>query len=114
MLKFADDTKNFRKIKQDGDYEHLQDDLDKLIKWYEKWQMLFTFSKCRCLHTGHGNEDVHYTMGGRVLSTTTKEKDLGVIINVDVKILEQCAMAASKGKQMLGFIRRNTTYKEKT
>ena len=43
VLKFADDTKLFRKIKQNGDYEHLQDDLDKLIKWSEKWQMLFNF-----------------------------------------------------------------------
>ena len=94
MLKFADDTKLFRKIKQNGDYEHLQDDLDKLIKWSEKWQILFNFSKC--LHTGHRNEDVHYTMGGRVLSTTTTEKDLGVIISVDMKVSEQCAMTASK------------------
>ena len=48
------------------------------MKWFEKWQMLFHF--CKCLHTGHWNEDVHYTMGGRVLSTTKREKDLGVII----------------------------------
>ena len=59
------------------------------------------------------NEDVHYRMGGRVLSTTTTEKDLGVIISADVKVSEQCAMAASKGNQMLGLIRRNITYKEK-
>ena len=76
VLKFADDTKLLRKIKQNGDYEHLQDDLDKLILWSEKWQMLFNFGKCKCLRTGHGNEDVHYTMGDRVLSTTTTEKDL--------------------------------------
>ena len=114
VLKFADDTKLFRKIKQDGDYEHLQDDLVKLIKWSEKWQMLFNFGKCKCLHIGHGNEDVHYTMGGRVHNTTTTEKDLGVIINVDMKVSEQCAMAASKGNQMLGLIRRTITYKEKT
>ena len=45
VLKFADDTKLFRKIKQNGVYEHLQDDLDKLIKWSEKCQMLFNFMK---------------------------------------------------------------------
>jgi len=50
VLKFADDTKLFRKIKQNGDYEHLQDDLDKLIKWSEKWQQLFNFSKCVFTH----------------------------------------------------------------
>ena len=28
--------------------------------------MLFSFAKCTCLHTGHGNEDVQYIMGGVV------------------------------------------------
>ena len=57
VLKFADDTKVFRKIKSDADRQHLQDDLNKLIEWSEKWQMLFNFGKCKCLHTGHGNEN---------------------------------------------------------
>ena len=61
VLKFADDT----------------NDLNKLIEWSEKWQMLFNFGKCKCLHTGHGNEDAQYTIGGTVLNTTLKEKDLG-------------------------------------
>ena len=34
--------------------------------------MLFNFGKCKCLHTGHGNEDAQYTMGGTVLNTTLK------------------------------------------
>ena len=32
VLKFADDTKVFRKIKSDADRQHFQDDLNKLIK----------------------------------------------------------------------------------
>ena len=32
----------FRKVNTDGD----KNDLDKLIKWSEKWQMLFNFEKC--------------------------------------------------------------------
>ena len=64
VLKFADDTEVFRKIKSDADRQHLQDDLNKLIEWSEKWHMLFKFGKCKCLHTGHGNEDAQYTMGG--------------------------------------------------
>ena len=52
ILKFADDTKLFRKTKEIGDKTNLQDDIDKLVKWSEKWQMLFNFGKCKCLHTG--------------------------------------------------------------
>ena len=39
VLKFADDTKLFRKVNTDGDKQHLQNDL--LLKWSEKWLMLF-------------------------------------------------------------------------
>ena len=107
VLKFADDTKLFRKVNTDGDKQHLQNDLDRLVKWSEKWQMLFNFGKCKCLHTGHGNLNVNYKMGDTVLGTTVKEKDLGVTISADMKVSEQCGIAASKGNQILGLIRRN-------
>ena len=47
VLKFADDTKVFRKVNTYGNKQHLQNDLDKLVKWYEKWQTLFNFEKCK-------------------------------------------------------------------
>ena len=67
----------------------------------------------RKIHTGHGNEDAQYTMGGTVLNTTLKEKDLGLTISADMKVSEQCGIAAAKGNQILGLIRRNVVYKEK-
>ena len=66
--KFADDTKLFRKIKEIGDKQKLQDDIDKLVKWSEKWKMLFNFGKCKCLHTGSEYTGVNYEMGGTILS----------------------------------------------
>ena len=72
---FADDTKLFRKTKEIGDKQKLQDDIDKLVRWSEKWQMLFNFGKCKCLHTGPGNTGKNYEMGGTILSKTVKEKD---------------------------------------
>ena len=41
----------FRKVNIDGDKQHLQNDLDRLVKCSEKWQMLLNFGKCKCLHT---------------------------------------------------------------
>ena len=113
MLKFADDTKVFRKVTNDTDKQSLQDDLDKLVKWSEKWQMLLNFGKCKCIHIGHGNMDDEYTMGNAVLGRTTQEKDLGVTCSADMKVSEQCGIAASKGNQVLGLIRRTIMYKEK-
>ncbi len=36
-------------------------------------------------------------MGGTILSTTVKEKDLGLTISADMKVSEQCGSAASNG-----------------
>ena len=52
-------------------------------------------------------------MGGTVLNTTVKKKDLGLTISVDMKVSEQCGIAAAKTNKILGLIRRNIVYKEK-
>ena len=51
ILKFLDDITLFSKTKEIGDNQNVQDDIDKLVKWSEKWQMLFKFVKCKCIHT---------------------------------------------------------------
>ena len=58
ILKFADDPKLFTKSNEFWDKPRLQDDIDKLVKWSEKWQMLFNFGKCKCLHAGPGYTSV--------------------------------------------------------
>ena len=75
--------------------------------------MLFNFRKCKCIHIGHGNMDEEYKMVGVVLGRTTQEKDLGVTFSADMKVSEQCGIAASKGNTFLGIIRRTIIYKEK-
>ena len=42
-------------------------------------------------------------MGNTVIGPTIKEKDLGVTISPDMKVSEQCGIAASKGNQILRF-----------
>ena len=37
VLKFANNTKVFRKFTNAKDKQSLEDDLDKLVKWSEKW-----------------------------------------------------------------------------
>ena len=52
-------------------------------------------------------------MGDAVVGRTTQEKDLCVTISAGMKVSEQCAIAASKGNQIIGLIRKTITYKEK-
>ena len=53
-------------------------------------------------------------MRGTILRQTVKEKGLGVTMNVNMKVSEQCRIEASNGNQVLGMNRRNITYKEKS
>ena len=88
------------KVKSDRRH-NLQDDLNRLTEWSEKWEMLFNIRKYKCIHTGYGNECVQYTMGGGiVLNNTVKENDLGLTISADMKVLEQCGIAASNRNQI--------------
>ena len=95
-------TQVFIMVNTDGDKQHLQNDLDKLVKWPEKWQMLLNFGKCKCLHTGHGDLDKTYNMEDTVLGTTVKEKDLGITISADMKVSEQCGIALQRVIKFLG------------
>ena len=110
-MKFADDTKLLRKTKDVGDKQKLQEDIDKLVRWSEHGRCYSILGKCKCLHTGPGNTGMNYEMGGTILSKTVKEKYLGVTMNVNMKVSEQCRIAAYQGNQVLGMIRRNITYK---
>ena len=69
------------RLQFDTNKQSLQDDLDQLVTWLEKWQMLFNFGKCKCIYIGHGKIYEEYKMGNAVLGRTTQEKDLGVIFS---------------------------------
>ena len=119
VLKFADNKKVFTTVKTDADKGTLQDDIIRLVKWSEKWQILFNFGKCKCIHIGHGNMSGHGNVskvqftGYTILGTSVKEKDLGVTVSADMTLLKQCGFVAANGNHILGLISRNITYMEK-
>ena len=49
ILKFADNTKIFRQVRDMHDNIQMQVDLDKLVEWAEKWQMQFNISVRLCM-----------------------------------------------------------------
>ena len=52
---------------------------------------------------------MNYGRGGTILSKTVKEKYFGVSMNANMKVSEQCSIAASKCNQVIGMIRRSIT-----
>ena len=64
-------------------------------------------------HIAQANAKTNYLMNNTVLLSTESEKDVGVIVSSDMKVPEQCGIAARKGNQILGFIRRNIAHRDK-
>ena len=113
ILKFADDTKLVRGIKSYKDYYELGEDLSKLYKWSEDWQMSFNLDKCKVMHIGVNNNCSSYSMGDRDLGEVDEEKDLGVIINNRFKVDKQCAKVSKTSNRVLGLIYRTFACKNK-
>ena len=55
ILKFADDTKLLRPVRDPKDCLQLQNDLDSVQEWATKWEMTFNVDKCKVLHFGRNN-----------------------------------------------------------
>jgi len=66
ILKFADDTKIFKEVRNSADCSQMQADLDKLVLWAQKWQMEFNVDKCKVMHVGNRDDSsTYYPVYGR-------------------------------------------------
>ena len=113
ISKFADDTKIASTVINERDKQRLQDDLRKISDWSERWEMPFNINKCQILHVGSRNEKFDYELCGEKLKSAQSIKDLGVTVESNLKFSKQCKEAAGKANRMLGFIKRNFSFKSK-
>ena len=115
---FADDTKLYRTIVDKNDETILQNDIDQIAAWSERWQIPFNVNKCKVLKVGKNDQNVKYSMGtleGRIeLEQVQYEKDLGVIFDTDLKFSQHIQENITKANQRIGLIRRNFKYLNKT
>ena len=111
---FADDTKLYRSVRHASDVQLLQRDLDRAVSWSEKWRLPFNRAKCSSLHVGRSNARQAYSMQDTVLEQVSTERDLGVVVDCELKFREQAASAVSKSTQVLAVIRRSFQLLDKT
>jgi ribonuclease P/MRP protein subunit RPP40 len=113
VLKFADDTKLIGVVANDEDVKTLQNDLRNLCGWSEDWLMLFNVEKCKVMHMGHNNRRNIYEMEGRKLEEVKEERDLGIIVQEDLKWGKQCLKAVKTANKVLGMIKRTFCFLSK-
>ncbi len=113
IRKFAGDMKIGNSITSDSDRQSLQDDLNKISEWSERWEMPFNVKKCHILQVGTRNLKYDYEMCDKKLKSVHCVKDLAVTIMLNLKFSQQCKEAAGKADRMLSFIKRNFSFKNK-
>ena len=86
MRLFADDSILYQEVKGTEDQEQLQQDLNTVFAWADKWQMSFNASKCQLLTiTCKTKPKLHnYTVSNQLIEKTYDRKYLGVTISSDL------------------------------
>jgi len=106
MKLFADDAKIFKAIESFDDISLIQDDLNKLLLWSDRWQLPLNLSKCKGIHYGKKNPNHNYTLGNQPLNIDNEEMDVGVLFDPTLKFSNHISKMISKGNQRVGLIKR--------
>ena len=99
ISKFADDTKIGRPIKNIDDARMLQDYLNRLYEWSEKWQMQFNVNNYSIMSVGKGNRPVDYILNDTTLGRSYSVRDLGVQVSTDLRPREQCIITRNRANK---------------
>ena len=114
ILQFAGDLKMFRVV---HDAQELQDNINKLTAWANKWQLIFNISKCYLLHLGLPDGYGEYNIQGTQISSNDTIKDLGVLIDDNLKFHAYTTVRTSviaKANQTLAIINKSFHFTDNT
>ena len=106
----ADDTKVFKDI-SDEDNKILQNDIQELENWSDKWSLRFHPDKCKVLSAGkQKTQQYKHTLCNTELQYSNKEKDIGVVIDNQLNFEDHMNEKINKSNSIMGLIRCTFTY----
>ena len=111
---FADDTKVFREINSPEDLQILQNYIDNLTAWSDKWVLKLHPDKCVTMNMGSNNLNHQYHMGQHDLSKTECEKCIGVYIDFQLKFHKHISNMINKANRVLAITRKTFEYQDKS
>ena len=106
---FADDCLLYKTINDENDTKLLQNEVNKIVKWCDVWQMSFDVDKCKMLKISKriDNIDVHYKLKGEEIENVKQHTYLGVELTSTLSWKEHINKIQSKANKTLNMLRRN-------
>ena len=110
--KFADDNKFYAKITSEQDQKAMQNDIDNIIKWANKWGFVLNPDKCKIIQFG-GDTDYDFYMNNKLVEKKLSAKDLGIIVDNKLNWTEQIKKTVAKARRRAYCMARALLSKDK-
>ena len=110
---FADDNKLFKNIYNDSDTLLLQRGINKMHSWSTNSLLRFHPDKCYSINIRSKSKQYcyhNYKMNYKDLENKSKIKDLGIIVDENLRFSNHIINKVNKADQIMGVIRRTMVY----
>jgi len=74
----------------------MQDALDTLLKWADKWQLTISYKKCSALPVRPLSSDHVFTFGSNTVPNVNCVRDLGVLIDSNLSFADHISHIVAK------------------
>ena len=111
---YADDSKLIGPANTPSTRQSLQNDLNHMCSWVKRWLLEFNAEKCKVIHFGHSNPQQQYLMTQNpgchhILEYVQEERDLGVIVDSQLKFSSHSQKISANVSRALGIIKHGIT-----
>ena len=105
---FADDCILYKSYSDQKETDSLQEDLNKLGNWSDKWLLSFNPSKCKVMHISNKNSRIKrdYFLNDNKLENVDCEKYLGVYIQIRLNWSQHTNYLCQDSYKKLGMLKR--------
>ena len=112
---FCDDTLLAKEISTNNDVKQLQNDIDNVLKWTEKWGMQFNTVKCVQMTVTNKRKPLktQYYLGNERMTLKDSVKYLGITIDKKLTFAQHIKEKCKNATNVLNMLRRNLYFAPK-